>query len=72
MADIFTRHAKRRMRQRAVSAPRIQRAARGRRTYCGKGIYRAEIETPEGTTVVIYKQRGGKRVILSTWKRERR
>ncbi|TSC72019.1 MAG: hypothetical protein G01um101438_779 [Parcubacteria group bacterium Gr01-1014_38] len=65
----LTKHAKRRMRQRALSRTRLWRALRGKKQYRGKGIYHAETKSPAGTTVVVYKRRGAKKVILSAWKK---
>lgn len=69
--NIFTRHARKRVRQRALSPVSVRRAAAGKRRYQGKGVYRAEVPTAEGATVVVYKQRGRRRVILSSWRRRR-
>lgn len=68
----FTRHAKRRMRQRSIGQGRVRRTAKGKKQHQGGGIYRSEVEGSRGTTVVIYKKRGAKKVILSTWKRPAR
>lgn len=69
---IVTRHARKRMRQRAVSAAGVRHAASGKRRYQGNGVYRAETVGADGeATVVIYKQRGLRRVILSSWRRRR-
>jgi hypothetical protein len=73
MSDsVFTRHARKRVRQRALSPTSVRRAASGKRRYQGKGIYRAETVGADGAaTVVVYKQRGRRRVILSSWRRRR-
>lgn len=68
---LFTRHAKRRMRQRSVGTARVRRAAHGKKTHQGKGVYRSETEAAGITTVVVYKKRGARRILLSTWKERR-
>lgn len=69
MTKIFTRHAKRRMRQRGVSSARVSTVARRGGRSQGQGVYRVEVERGGKTTVVIYKIVHGKKVILSTWKK---
>lgn len=69
---LFTRHAKRRMRQRSIGTGRVRRTAKGKKQYQGKGVYRSEVEGKTSTTVVVYKRRGAKKIILSTWKRPAR
>lgn len=65
---LFTKHAKRRLRQRSISQSRLSRAVHGKKRSQGKGVVRSETDGPGGTTVVIYKRRGSKKVILSAWK----
>lgn len=60
------------MRQRSVGAARVRRAAKGHNKYQGKGVYRSEVEDGSSTTVVVYKKRGTRRILLSTWKRRRK
>lgn len=60
------------MRQRMVSAAGVSHAASGKRRYQGKGVYRSETVGADGVaTVVVYKERDGRRVILSSWRRRR-
>lgn len=72
MRTVFTRHAKRRMRERHIPGSRVSAGARKRARSMGGKIYRAEVAGPGGTTVVIYKVVNGKKVILSTWRKPRR
>lgn len=61
---VFTNHAKKRGRSRGVGATKAFRATSGSKRYLGKGKYKA---TAGGVTTV-YKQKGGKRIILTSWK----
>lgn len=69
MRKILTRHAKRRMRQRGVSSSRAVKLAGKPGEHQGKGVYRVEVERRGITYVVIYKKVGGKKIVLSTWRR---
>lgn len=71
MKKILTHHAKRRMRQRGVSSSRVLKAA-GKGRYQGGGVYRSEVERHGITYVVVYKLVDGKKIILSTWRKETR
>jgi len=58
------------MKQRGVSSSRASTGARGGK-YQGKGVYRSEVERSGIKYVVVYKREHGKRVIISTWRKER-
>lgn len=65
----LTRHAKKRMRQRSVSDSRVRRTAHGKKAYEGRSVYRVEREENGLVTVIVYKQVGTRRIVLSTWKK---
>lgn len=68
MKTILTRHAKGRGKQRGVGSTRAARYARGG-TAQGGGVYKKEIERNGIRYVVVYKVVGGKKIILTTWRK---
>ena len=68
---IFSKHAKKRMQQRGVSSSAAGAASRGHSKYQGKGVYKSEIERHGIKYVVVYKRDGAKKVIISTWRKDR-
>lgn len=69
MSGIFTKHAKKRMKQRGVSSSRVSSAMHGTARYKGNGVYRSEVERNGIKFVVVYKREKGKKIILSTWRK---
>lgn len=69
MGNLFTKHAKKRMAQRGVGTSRMTSALRGTSRYQGKGVYKSEIERNGIKYVVVYKREGGKKVVISTWRK---
>jgi len=70
MGLFFTKHAKKRMRQRGVGSSATTSASRGTSRYQGKGIYKSEIERHGVKYVVVYKRDGAKKVVISTWRKK--
>lgn len=69
---IFSKHAKKRMRQRGISSGAVGSAARGHSRYQGKGVYKSEVERNGSKYVVVYKRDGVKKVVISTWRKKKR
>lgn len=72
MKSIFTRHAKKRMQQRGVSSSRATSGLGSRSRYQGKGVYKTETERNGIKFVVVHKREHGKRIIISTWRKQKR
>ncbi|MDO8511996.1 MAG: hypothetical protein Q7S57_01885 [bacterium] len=70
MGLFFTKHAKKRMKQRGVGNSATTSASRGTSRYQGHGIYKSEIERRGIKYVVVYKRDGAKKVIISTWRKQ--
>lgn len=60
----FTRHAKKRGKSRGIASFRATRATGGSKTYLGKNKYKAT----SGGVTTVYKQKGRKKIILTSWK----
>lgn len=57
------------MSQRGVGSNRMTSALRGTSRYQGKGVYKSEIERNGIKYVVVYKREGGKKIVISTWRK---
>jgi len=65
---VFTKHANRRLKKRGIGASRARRSLHGSKTNLGGGKYKST----SGGVTTVYKVKGGKKIVLTTYRDESR